>query len=196
MSDRSGVTGAARVLEERRRGVAGLDRNVKILGLVSLLNDLSSEVAVRTLPLFLANVLGVGTGIIGFIEGVAETTATLLKMVSGYLSDRLGKKKALTLWGYGLSGFTKPLLYFANTWALVLLIRFLDRAGKGIRTAPRDALIADVTPQAQRGRVLDSTGQWTRWEQSSVFFSRHGFCQLCSLTKGLSPVQAIKPWFF
>lgn len=82
---------------ERQAAFKTLDRNVKVLGVVSLLNDLSSEVAVRTLPLFLANVLGVKTGIIGFIEGIAESTATLLKIASGYLADRLEKKKALTL---------------------------------------------------------------------------------------------------
>lgn len=139
---------------ERQAGFKALDRNVKVLGVVSLLNDLSSEVAVRTLPLFLANVLGVRTSIIGFIEGIAESTATLLKIASGYLADRLGRKKTLTLWGYGLSGFTKPLLYFANTWGLVLAVRFLDRVGKGIRTAPRDALIADVTPEQYWGRAF------------------------------------------
>jgi MFS family permease len=145
---------AGKVIEEQRGVPAPLDHNVKVLGLVTLLNDLSSEVAVRTLPLFLANVLGVKTGIIGFIEGIAESTATLLKIASGYLSDRLGRKKGLTLWGYGLSGFTKPLLYFASTWELVLAVRFLDRVGKGIRTAPRDALIAEVTPEQHRGRAF------------------------------------------
>ena len=131
-----------------------LDPTVRALGVVSLLNDFSSEVAVRTLPLFLANVLGVRIGIIGLIEGIAESTATLLKLVSGYLSDRTGRKKALTLWGYGFSNFTKPLLYFATSWGLVLLVRFLDRVGKGIRTAPRDALIADITPPGLRGRAF------------------------------------------
>lgn len=131
-----------------------LDPTVKALGVVTLLNDLSSEVAVRTLPLFLANVLGVRTGIIGLIEGIAESTATLLKIVSGYLADRIGKKKRLALWGYGLSGFTKPLLFFASGWGLVLLVRVLDRIGKGIRTAPRDALIAGVTVPEHRGRAF------------------------------------------
>jgi MFS family permease len=133
---------------------AGLDPTVKALGIVTLLNDLSSEVAVRTLPLFLANVLGVQTGIIGLIEGLAESAATLLKIVSGFLADRIGKKKALALWGYGLSGFTKPLLFFAASWLLVLVVRILDRIGKGIRAAPRDALIADVTAPEQRGRAF------------------------------------------
>src|ERR671925_2019802 len=117
------------------RQPAQLNRTVRALGVVSLLNDLSSEVAVRTLPLFLANVLGVRIGIIGLIEGIAESTATLLKLFSGYLADRLGRKKALTLWGYALSNFTKPFLYFATSWSVVLVVRFLDRVGKGIRTA-------------------------------------------------------------
>ena len=154
MSKPSEVGYAEGIENPQQAGLKGLDRNVKVLGVVTLLNDLSSEVTVRTLPLFLANVLGVGTAIIGFIEGIAESTATLLKIVSGYLSDRRGKKKPLTLWGYGLSGFAKPLLYFADTWGLVLTVRFFDRVGKGIRSAPRDALIADVTPPAQRGRAF------------------------------------------
>lgn len=142
-----------------------LNRTVKALGVVSLLNDFSSEVTVRTLPLFLSNILGVRIGIIGLIEGIAESTATLLQLISGHLSDRIGRRKALTLCGYGLSNFTKPLLYFATAgWGVVLAIRFLDRVGKGIRTAPRDALIADVTPAGQRGKAfgfrkaMDKTG--------------------------------------
>ena len=130
-----------------------LDPTVRALGVVSLLNDFSSEVAVRTLPLFLANVLGVRIGIIGLIEGIAESTATLLKLVSGYLSDRTGRKKALALWGYGFSNFTKPLLYFATSWGLVLVVRFLDRVGKGIRTAPRDSLSPYHAPRI-RGRAF------------------------------------------
>ena len=144
--------------------VAPLDPTVRALGVVSLLNDFSSEVAVRTLPLFLANVLGVRIGIIGLIEGIAESTATLLKLASGHLADRTGRKKALALWGYGFSNLTKPLLFFATSWGLVLAVRFLDRVGKGIRTAPRDALIADITPPELRGRAfgfnkaMDKTG--------------------------------------
>jgi MFS family permease len=147
-SPESGARLAERPLQAR------LDPTVKALGVVTLLNDLSSEVAVRTLPLFLANVLGVKASVIGLIEGLAESTATLLKVVSGVLADRIGKKKALALWGYGLSGFTKPLLFFAAGWPLVLVVRVLDRIGKGIRTAPRDALIADVTAPEARGRAF------------------------------------------
>ena len=143
---------------------APLDPSVRALGVVSLLNDFSSEVAVRTLPLFLANVLGVRIGVIGLIEGIAESTATLLKLVSGYLSDRFRRKKALALWGYALSNLTKPLLYFANSWMLIFAVRFLDRVGKGVRSAPRDALIADLTLPELRGRAfgfnkaMDKTG--------------------------------------
>jgi len=145
---------AERIEEPQQTGLKGLDRNVKVLGVVALLNDLSSEVTVRTLPLFLANVLGVGTAIIGFIEGIAETTATLLKIVSGTLSDRLGKKKGLTLWGYGLQALPNRCCISLIRGGLVLAVRFLDRVGKGVRSAPKDALIADVTPQAQRGRAF------------------------------------------
>jgi len=156
--------GDALTAHSDRHRAAPLDPTVRALGVVSLLNDFSSEVAVRTLPLFLANVLGVRIGIIGLIEGIAESTATLLKLVSGYLSDRFQRKKALTLWGYGFSNLTKPLLYFANSWGLVLAVRFFDRVGKGVRSAPRDALIAELTPPELRGRAfgfnkaMDKTG--------------------------------------
>jgi MFS family permease len=137
-----------------RPGPERLDPTVKALGVVTLLNDLSSEVTIRTLPLFLANVLGIKTGIIGLVEGIAESTSTLLQVVSGYLADRTGKKRQQALLGYGLSAFTKPLLYFATGWGLVLAVRVLDRIGKGVRTPPRDALIADVTSSEQRGRAF------------------------------------------
>jgi len=141
-----------------------LSRNVVILGLVSLLNDISSEMTLSILPLFMANVLGIRTPIIGLIEGVANTTASLTKIYAGWLSDKLRKRKALALAGYGLSAFSKPLLYLANSWISVGLIRFADRLGKGVRTAPRDALIADSAGKDQRGlsfgfhRALDTAG--------------------------------------
>ncbi len=159
-----------------------LSRNVVVLGFVSFLNDISSEMTLTILPLFLANVLGVRTPIIGLIEGVAETTASLTKIYAGWLSDRVRRRKALALTGYGLSALTKPLLYFANSWLVVGLIRFADRVGKGIRTAPRDALIADSTAEEHRGlsfgfhRALDTAGAVVGLATAAaiVFFSQKG----------------------
>jgi MFS family permease len=128
-----------------------LPRNVWIVTATSFLTDISSEMIVYLVPLFLANVLGVRTSIIGLIDGVAETTASLLKIYSGALSDKLGKRKWLTVLGYSLSTIAKPFLYIANAWGWVLGVRFFDRVGKGIRTAPRDALVADSIDPSQRG---------------------------------------------
>jgi len=132
----------------------GLSRNVFVFGFVSLLNDWSSEITVRILPLFLANVLGVKTSIIGLIEGLADSTATFLKMFSGWLSDRLRARKWLAVAGYGLSALTKPFFYFASTWEVVAVVRWADRVGKGIRTAPRDALLAAWAEPSTRGYVF------------------------------------------
>ncbi len=134
-----------------KTGWRALPRNVWVVTATSFLTDISSEMIINLIPLFLANVLGVKTGVIGLIEGIAETTASLLKVFSGWLSDRLGQRKWLTVAGYGLSTVAKPFLYFANTWGWVLGVRFADRVGKGIRTAPRDALIADSIDESQRG---------------------------------------------
>lgn len=128
-----------------------LPRNVWIVTLTSFLTDISSEMIVNVLPLFLSNVLGVKTNIIGLIEGIAESTASLLKIFSGWLSDKLGQRKWLTVTGYGLSAVAKPFLYFVTSWGGVLAVRFSDRVGKGIRTAPRDALIADTIDENHRG---------------------------------------------
>ena len=133
------------------RGLRSLPRNVWVLTLVSFLTDVSSEMVVNLVPLFLASVLGVRMNIIGLIEGVAETTASLTKLYSGAISDRIGKRKGLTVLGYGLSTISKPFLYFATTWQMVLRVRFADRMGKGIRTAPRDALMAGSVDEKQRG---------------------------------------------
>ncbi|OGO04627.1 MAG: MFS transporter [Chloroflexi bacterium RBG_13_54_9] len=128
------------------------------------MTDISSEMTITTLPLFLANVLKVQTPVIGLIEGIAESTATLLKLISGWLSDKLGRRKALTVTGYSLSALAKPFLYLANAWPVVLGLRFTDRVGKGIRTSPRDALVADSTPLNEMGksfglhRTLDTFG--------------------------------------
>lgn len=134
-----------------RTGLRALPRNVWVVTATSFLTDISSEMVFNLLPLFLANVLGVKTNVIGLIEGLAETTASLLKVFSGWLSDRLRQRKNLTVLGYGLSTLMKPLLYFVTSWPGVLVVRFADRVGKGIRTAPRDALIADSIEPRHRG---------------------------------------------
>jgi MFS family permease len=125
--------------------------NIWFLTIGSFLTDVSSEMVNNLVSLFLLNVLGVQTSIIGLIEGVAEATSSLVKLFSGNLSDRLGKRKWLTVMGYAISTISKPFLYFATTWEWVLGVRFSDRFGKGIRTAPRDALLADSAKTDQRG---------------------------------------------
>jgi MFS family permease len=133
------------------RPLKNLPRNVWAATLTSFLTDVSSEMILTLLPLFLSNVLGTPAAIIGLIEGIAETTASLLKMVSGWLSDRLGNRKWLAVAGYALSAVSKPFLYITTAWSGVLAVRFADRVGKGIRTAPRDALIADSAGPQHRG---------------------------------------------
>ena len=130
-----------------------LPRAVFALGAVSLFMDIASEMVYPLLPLFLSGVLGASPALIGLIEGVAEATASLTKVVGGRISDRVGRRKPLILLGYGLSPLVRPLLALAQIPAHVLAARFVDRVGKGLRTAPRDALIAEVTPEAQYGRA-------------------------------------------
>lgn len=136
---------------------------VVALGGVSLLNDISSEMIYPLLPLFLKG-LGASVVFIGLIEGIAETTASLLKLFSGWLADRIGRHRALAFLGYMLSSLTRPIMALATAPSQVLALRFVDRVGKGVRTAPRDALIAHVTPPEQRGtafgfhRMMDNLG--------------------------------------
>jgi MFS family permease len=132
-------------------GWRSLPRNVWAVSLTSFFMDISSEMVTNLLPLFLSNVLGVGAGIIGLIEGIAEATASLLKVFSGWLSDRLGARKWPAVAGYGLSALAKPFFYFASAWTAVAAVRWADRVGKGVRTAPRDALVADSIGESQRG---------------------------------------------
>src|SRR5918911_1580603 len=134
-----------------QKNLSRLPRNVWVMSATSLLNDISSEMLLNLIPFFLANILGVRTALIGLIEGIAETTASLLKIFFGAMSDRLGKRKPFAVVGYALSAIAKPLLYFASAWGWVLSVRLADRIGKGVRTAPRDALIADSIDGAQRG---------------------------------------------
>ena len=128
-----------------------LPRNVWAVSLTSFFMDISSEMVINILPLFLMNVLGVRTSVIGLIEGVAESTASVLKVFSGWISDKLKGRKWIAVLGYGLSALSKPFFYFANSWGMVAGVRWADRLGKGIRTAPRDALVADSIEESQRG---------------------------------------------
>ena len=130
-----------------------LPSTVLALGFISLLTDLSSEMIYPLLPVFLTTVLGAGAFALGIIEGTAEMTASVLKILSGYLSDRTGKRKPIVTAGYTLSSLMRPLIGLATSWHQVLFLRFMDRVGKGIRTSPRDALIADVTEKGMRGRA-------------------------------------------
>ena len=141
-----------------------LPRNVVAIGLVSLLNDASSEIIYPLLPVFLTVGLGASAAAIGMIEGLAESISSLLKLFAGYFSDRLGKRKWLVVGGYALASLVRPFLGFANNWHQVLAIRLTDRVGKGVRTAPRDAMIADTVTTEQRGlafgfhRAMDHGG--------------------------------------
>ncbi|HDY69599.1 MAG TPA: MFS transporter [Actinobacteria bacterium] len=132
----------------------GIKRNVLVLGVTSLLTDLSSEIIYPLVPLFLTSVLGAPVAVVGLIEGIAESTASLLKVFSGWISDRRPRRRPLVICGYSISAVAKPLMATAFTWPAVLLLRFSDRVGKGIRTAPRDALIADSSAPATRGRAF------------------------------------------
>lgn len=146
------------------RNFSSIPKGVWALGLVSLFMDISSEMIHSLLPVFLVSTLGAGAFFVGLLEGVAEATALFTRTISGVLSDRIGKRKSLTLAGYTLGALTKPLFALASGVGLVFIARFLDRLGKGIRGAPRDALIADLTPPQLRGAAyglrqsLDTTG--------------------------------------
>jgi len=141
-----------------------LPRNLWVVSATSFLMDVSSEMVINILPLFLSAVLGVKTNIIGLIEGIAEATSSVLKVFSGWLSDKLKSRKALTVAGYAISALAKPFFYLASTWEAVAAIRWADRVGKGIRTAPRDALLADDVKEEHRGlafglhRAADTAG--------------------------------------
>ena len=141
-----------------------LSGTVIALGFVSLLTDISSEMVYTQIPLFLTGVIGAPVAVVGLIEGFAESAASLLKLLSGWISDHFGRRKPLAALGYAFGAASKPLMALANVWQTVLALRFLDRVGKGLRTAPRDALIAETTPKALRGRAfglhrtMDTTG--------------------------------------
>lgn len=138
--------------------------NIIILGFTSLLTDISSEMIYPILPVFLVNTLGASPAILGLIEGIAESVASLLKVFSGYWSDKIKKRKPFTIFGYANSAAGKLFLFFANSWTFVLFGRIIERFGKGVRTAPRDALIAEASGSGKMGaafglhRSLDALG--------------------------------------
>ena len=134
--------------------LTGMPRGVWVLGFVSLLMDVSSEMIHSLLPLFMVTVLGVSGLTVGVIEGIGESSALMVKVFSGVLSDYLGKRKALALFGYALGALTKPMFALASGIGMLLSARFLDRVGKGVRGAPRDALIADIVPAGMRGAAF------------------------------------------
>ncbi len=148
-----------------KTGIRGLPRNVWAVSVTSFFMDMSSEMVLHTLPLFLANVLGVQTNVIGLIEGIAETISSVLKLFSGWLSDRLRARKWLAVTGYAISALSKPFFFIAVGWQAIAAARWADRTGKGIRTAPRDALVADSITPEQRGiafgfhRAADTAGE-------------------------------------
>jgi len=138
-------------------------RSVIILGLVSFFTDVSSEMIYPLLPLFLSTTLGATPAAVGLIEGVAELIAAWTKLLSGKFSDAAKSKKKIILLGYGISGFVRPLVGLAASWPIVMLIRSTDRIGKGIRSSPRDALIADVTHEDHRGRAYGFHRSMDHW---------------------------------
>jgi len=139
---------------EKNRKFFGFGRNVFVAGLVSFFMDVSSEMIYPLVPLFLANILGVNKSVIGLIEGIAESTASLLKVFSGWFSDRIGNRKWLMAAGYGISTLSRPIVSLATGWQHVLGSRFMDRFGKGVRTAPRDAIIAESAEKTHLGRAF------------------------------------------
>jgi MFS family permease len=132
----------------------GIGQNILILGIVSLCTDLSSQMVFPLIPLYLTSVLAAGAFIVGLVEGAAETTASFLKVVSGHISDRIRRRKPFVLIGYGLSSVVKPLFAFAYVWPAVLVLRVIERVGKGLRTAPRDAIVAESSEGDVRGRAF------------------------------------------
>ena len=150
--------------DSSHRQIFGFNPNVFFLGVVSLLTDISSEMIFTLIPLFLCNVLGAATTVVGLVGGLSESTDAIFRIFSGWISDKIKKRKFLAVLGYSISTVAKPFMYLAASWSSVLVIRFGDRTGKGIRTSPRDALIADSISAGERGkgfglhRAMDTSG--------------------------------------
>ncbi|MFC1991296.1 MFS transporter [Chloroflexota bacterium] len=155
----------AKVVEgDNRKKIWGLNPNVFFMGLTSLLTDVSSDMIFTLVPLFLTNVLGAKGTVVGIVGGLSEGIDSVVRIFSGWLSDKLGKRKFLAVLGYSISTLAKPFLLLANAWGAVLAVRFTERIGKGVRTSARDALVADSVSSEERGkgfgvhRAMDTTG--------------------------------------
>ena len=150
--------------EKTPKKILGLHPNVFYMGLTSLLTDISSELIFTLVPLFLSDVLGATSTLIGLVGGVSDSTDSLFRIISGWFSDKIGKRKLLAVTGYGISTISKPFMLLANSWGAVIGVRFGDRVGKGVRTSSRDALIADSVEAKDRGRsfglhrAMDTSG--------------------------------------
>jgi len=157
------VTGYPEGSVENRK-IWSLNRNIFFLGMVSLLTDVSSEMIFTLVPLFLCNVLGAGGAIVGLVGGLSESVDAIFRIFSGWFSDKIRKRKLLAVVGYSISTVVKPFMYLASVWGTVLAVRFGDRVGKGIRSSPRDALVADSVSAGERGRgfglhrMMDTSG--------------------------------------
>jgi len=141
-------------MRRQNKKIFGFPRNVFFVGLTSFFTDISTEMVYPLIPIFLTTVLGAPVAVVGLVEGIAESTASLLKVISGWISDRTRRRKGLTVIGYSLAAISKPILAFSFFWWQVLIARFIDRFGKGIRTSPRDALIADSTSKEEYGKAF------------------------------------------
>jgi len=144
--------------------ILSLPKTVWLIGLISLINDSASEMVYPLLPLYLSSVLLAGPKALGIIEGIAEATSSLLRLVTGVIFDRTRKAKPWLVFGYGIAGISRPLIAFVSSWPALLIIRFADRVGKGLRSSPRDALLANSTQKKNYGlvfgfhRAMDNAG--------------------------------------
>jgi MFS family permease len=164
----------------------GLHPNVFFMGITSLLTDISSEMIFTLVPLFLTNVLGAAGAVVGLVGGLSEGADAIFRIFSGWFSDRLGKRKDLAVLGYSISTIAKPFLYLANSWGLVLAVRFTDRLGKGVRTSSRDALIADSVSAGERGRAF---GLHRAMDTSGAFLGLVIAALIVYLVEGTSAIQ-------
>ena len=151
-------------VDEKRKKILGLHPNVFFMGITSLLTDISSELIFTLVPLFMSNVLGASSMLIGLVGGISDSADSLFRIISGWFSDKIGKRKLITVLGYAFSTAAKPFMLLANSWGVVAGVRLGDRVGKGVRTSSRDALIADSVDEKERGRsfglhrAMDTSG--------------------------------------